>query len=225
MQATAAAAAAGRSSAPNPVIELHHTIQRLLEPCDVVVPFAKDLVGPAIQTMGHVIEARRAFGMLLDTVRAIAMLYQHQRRRNSDGAVEATVDDYGLACDLLEAAARQTMGYGASEAEVRCEESLQRLVDAGTLLEPFTTPQAARALVRRDDTVRGWLKQLVANGKLVVDDERGEDDQDGGRRRSSGRKPAAYRFPTPADVLPAGPSAPRIPMPEDVWPQDGTEPY
>ena len=212
MMATALAAE-GLRPAVQPVVDIHHALQRMLAPLDVVVPFARELTAPAIRTMGHVIEARRAFGMLLDTVRAIALLYQCQRKRSPSGAVMATRDDYGLACELLEAAARQTMGYGTSEAEGRCEETIQRLVEAGELSEPFTAPQAARAMVRREDTVRGWLKHLAAAGKLV---EEGDDVPAGGGR---GRRPSTYRLPTPADERPRGPAGPRIPMPEDVWPE------
>ena len=209
VQAIAAKAAGGGPAGADAVIARHHAIQRMLEPLEVVIPFAREVGHAAEKTMGHVVEARRAFGMLLDTVKAIALLYQRQRQRNAAGAIEATRSDFELACAFLETAARQTMGYGTSEAEDRCEETIRRLIDQAALPDAFTVAEASRAMSRRDDTVRGWLKRLAASGKLAeVESESG----------SKGGKPAArYRLPLPSEEV-AGPNAPRIPSPSDVWP-------
>lgn len=73
---------------------LHHAIQRLLTPADVVIPFSAQLIKaiPADRP-----EARRTFGHLLSGIKAIALLHQMQRSRNESGMIIADPQDYELA--------------------------------------------------------------------------------------------------------------------------------
>lgn len=91
------AAATSRRSDNAAVIDRHHGAQRLLERLPVVIPFAPKIVAavPADR-----IEARRAVGHVLHLVQAVALLHQHQRRRQ-DGAVIAEFADYAIARRLL----------------------------------------------------------------------------------------------------------------------------
>ncbi|MGD0572294.1 MAG: hypothetical protein ABSB11_04670 [Sedimentisphaerales bacterium] len=75
------------------IIALHHTAQRLLKAKDVVIPFAQELTD-AIPCRRP--ESRRAFGHLLNLIRATALLHQYQRKTDGAGRIIATVDDYDV---------------------------------------------------------------------------------------------------------------------------------
>jgi hypothetical protein len=98
---------------------LHHTIQRLLEPGDVLIPYAERLakVLPADRP-----EARRALGHLLSGIKAVALLHQCQRERTDGGLIVATAQDY----EFVRRVFREPLGR-----------SLGRILTAGaqTLLE------------------------------------------------------------------------------------------
>nr|WP_232523726.1 bifunctional DNA primase/polymerase [Nocardioides sp. MAH-18] len=80
----------------DPWIEL----QRWLENQDnrVVIPYARDLVAriPAVA-----VRLRRDVGALLSLIRTHALLHQATRRRDHDGRLVATLDDYGTVRDLV----------------------------------------------------------------------------------------------------------------------------
>lgn len=90
---------AGAQSKPVPV-EAWQDAQRLLEPLEVVIPFAQRLDFPARTT-----KDRRDHQKLLTLVAAHALLHQLQRERDDTGRVVAIVDDYravhGLVHDLV----------------------------------------------------------------------------------------------------------------------------
>ncbi len=64
----------------------------------VSVPFASVL---ADQVPSQAVRMRRDFRQLLTTIQAIAFLYQFQRQRTPEGWVEATIEDYLIARELL----------------------------------------------------------------------------------------------------------------------------
>jgi hypothetical protein len=64
----------------------------------VVVPYAEWL---ADQLPAQHVRMRRDFRQLLTTIQTMAFLYQCQRGRTPSGAIEATIEDYARARDLL----------------------------------------------------------------------------------------------------------------------------
>ncbi len=70
--------------------------QRLLEPIEVVIPFAPRLTFPARTTSD-----RRSSSKLLGLVQAHALLHQRQRERDGRGRLVATVADYAAIHALL----------------------------------------------------------------------------------------------------------------------------
>ncbi len=80
---------------PSVDVERWRDAQRLLEPLDVVVPFATRLSFPARSTRD-----RREQEKLLGLVAAHALLHQRQRQRDAGGRLLATVDDYRAVFDL-----------------------------------------------------------------------------------------------------------------------------
>lgn len=80
------------------IISLHHTVQRMLKPYKIVIPFAEQLI---TSIPAHKPECRRAFEHLLSLIRAVALLHQYQRDKTENGAVIATVDDYEIVRQYL----------------------------------------------------------------------------------------------------------------------------
>jgi hypothetical protein len=65
----------------------------------VAVPFAERL---ADLMSARAVRMRRDFRQLLATIQALAFLHQCQRPRTSEGWIEATLEDYAMARELLE---------------------------------------------------------------------------------------------------------------------------
>jgi hypothetical protein len=89
------------------ILRRHHEFQLSLRPLDVRIPFVERLAEklPAAKP-----QSRRVFGQVTATIEAIAFLHQHLRRRDNDGRVLATRDDYLLARRLLLEPLRETVG-------------------------------------------------------------------------------------------------------------------
>lgn len=80
------------------IVAEQHAFQRSLEPLDVIVPFASEVAAklPAVKT-----EARRSYKHVIALTKACALLYQHQRQKDSAGRIIATKDDYNDVRRLL----------------------------------------------------------------------------------------------------------------------------
>lgn len=91
------------------LINLHHNAQRLLEPVQVVIPYAPLLSFPASW-----LRTRRDNFRLLNLIEACAFLHQHQRPRHRDAHgdyIEANHFDYAVAYAL----AARVLGLGLDE--------------------------------------------------------------------------------------------------------------
>jgi hypothetical protein len=77
-----------------------HALQSWLESAEhrVTIPYAESLAG-AVPTVA--IRLRRDFGAVLSLIRAHAILYQATRKKNAEGKIIATFDDYAVVRDLL----------------------------------------------------------------------------------------------------------------------------
>src|SRR5262249_4736900 len=84
--------------APARGIQRHHALQRMLQKCAVVIPYAEEL---GIRVSHERVEVRRAFPQLLGMIQAATLLYQRQRRSDAAGRLIATEDDYRVARSLL----------------------------------------------------------------------------------------------------------------------------
>lgn len=98
VQAAQRRAAAGKTPTA-PDTQVWRDAQRLLEPCEVVIPFAERLTYAARTTAD-----RRGNAKLLGLIMAHALLCQRQRERDPRGQVVATVADYQVIYALLQPA-------------------------------------------------------------------------------------------------------------------------
>lgn len=112
-------AAAGTPLDIRPVVLRHLALQRMLRRVRVVIPYAEAL-GEAMPTNKP--EARRAIGLMLGLIQAVALLHQRQRApggiRHGD-EITATIADYVVARRLLMGPLARSLGRALPEAVAR----------------------------------------------------------------------------------------------------------
>lgn len=79
----------------------------------VVIPFAEKL---ANQSNPAGVRFRRDFGLVLNLIKAHAILHQLNRERNADGEIIASLDDYAVVRDLVVAPISEGLGAAVSKA-------------------------------------------------------------------------------------------------------------
>jgi len=147
-----AAQGAAWAGAPRPEVELEpwRDAQRLLEPCDVVVPFAGRLRFPA-RTSRH----RRDHDKLLGLVAAHALLYQRQRARDEHARIVATPADYAAVHGLVAGA----LAVDLDGLSPRAARTYATLAEAA---RPLTRREVARCQGWAYNTAKKGLAELVA---------------------------------------------------------------
>lgn len=130
------------------ILSLHHTIQRLLKPYGVMIPFAEQLTTclPA-----HKPESRRAFGHLLTLIKAVTLLHQYQREKTDDGAIIATLADYEVVRQYLTTPIARGLGVELTAGTAGLLETIESEYD---LDDPFTAND---------------LREKTGLGKIVYD--------------------------------------------------------
>jgi hypothetical protein len=125
---------------------------RLLDPVKVTIPFLEKIRFPA-----EYLRARRDHCRFLNLIESVAFLHQHQRDGKKDAAlgdyIEATVDDYRIAYDLV----RSTVGTTYSDIPRSARMVLEGVRAAVTRqAEAEGVPAMEYEFTRRQ--VRGWMK-------------------------------------------------------------------
>lgn len=126
MKKQAAAAACATPAAP-PDLAPWLALQEWLAAAGerrVVIPYADAL---ADLVPNGIIRMRRDFGKLLSLITACAVLHQQQRARTVEGAIIATVDDYGIVYDLLAESFSATQQDGITPAQREAVEAVATL--------------------------------------------------------------------------------------------------
>jgi DNA primase len=142
-----------------------HDAIRLLEPAEVVIPFAERIEIPR-----YPLRIRRDARRLIDMVRVIAWLHQYQRERDARGRILAAEEDYHEALRLVSESLRRVW-----QTLTRSEEAVLRTI--GELPEPLRS----NGFKRRDLDVKGVsdrqvkevLKSLTETGYLDCDGRQG----------------------------------------------------
>lgn len=147
------------------IVQVHHTLQRLLIPRPVEIPYLRPL---AKQFPHQRVEARRAFPQVKRMIQASALLHQFQREMSTVGIV-ANQDDYRLTQGLLAEPLGRSLGGELSGAVVRFWKQLRKLD-----LEIFTAPEVAKALEINEHTARDHLHLLHEEGVVeLIEQNRG----------------------------------------------------
>lgn len=219
IHAQLAARAEGRKKkAPKYSVEDLQDFQRLLSlkgPYSVVIPFASAMLA-ALGSGPTPLRARRDLGNIMEAVAASAIMHAFQRERDAEGAVIATLDDYGWAYAAMEEGLAAFYKPQASAPVVRLIEALER-IKAGSNDEDkdggFFAPYAQinkELGITSDDIVSKRLKEATS-AKLI---ERVEPD-----RHFNDRAPpraARYRILVASSVLNAETGAHVLPSREAI---------
>jgi hypothetical protein len=151
---------AGRETKGAADVEVWKDVQRLLEPLEVVIPFAEQLSFPARTTSD-----RRDNAKLLTLIAAHALLFQRQRERDGRGHVVATVEDYASIFKLVRPVIESSLDGLSSRATV-----LYRKLVEGKLGETkFTRREAAAAVGWPYMTTTRALGELLAHELIRVE--------------------------------------------------------
>jgi hypothetical protein len=146
-----------------------HALQTCLETGEhcVEIPYAKDLAD-AVPPVA--VRLRRDFSAVLQLIKAHAILHQHQRERDAQGRVVATIDDYAAVHELV-------ADLVAAGVEASVPGTVRETVEAVKALSkkrPDGVPQSAvKAHLRLDKgTVSRRIKHAIDLGYLVDEQER-----------------------------------------------------
>ena len=143
-----------------------HDALRLLEPANVVIPYAERIEIPSSP-----LRIRRDARRLIDVVRVIAWLHQHQRERDDEGRILATEEDFTEALKLVSESLRRAW-QTLTPSEERVLETIRKLPEIQRTRNGFK---------RRDLKVKGIsdrrlkeiLKSLTDSGYLDCDGRQG----------------------------------------------------
>lgn len=142
-----------------------HDAIRLLESAEVLITFAS-----RIQIPDSPLSIRRDAGRLVDVVRVIAWLHQHQRERDASGRILATEEDFNEALSLVSESLRrawQTL-TPAEETVLRSIRELpEQLRDKGFKRRDLNVKEVS------DRRVKEVLKSLTDTGYLDCDGKTG----------------------------------------------------
>lgn len=145
--------------------------QRLM-PMSVTIPYAEKLSASLNDRTDKLpIEARRAFGKIINMVQSVACLYQFQRERDASGDVIATKADYFMALQIVAEAFRENMG-GLPKAT---NERLAYLASQGhkspkDLSAQFGISRPALSEWSKKLEVDGFVEWVDVNGNSFADD-------------------------------------------------------
>lgn len=161
-------------------IQRHHALQRMLKRCPVVIPYA-ERIGEFMPSERP--EARRTIGHTLNFIAAITLLHQRQRAGHPlehGEEITASLEDYAIACLLLNGPLGRAIGGGLPDAVVRFGQSIRNHFGD----EQFTTTQARNSnlTVTSSGHVSGHLNTLAEAGVVEV------------VQANRGNQPAVWRF-------------------------------
>jgi len=139
---------------------------RLLEPAEVAIPYADRIVIPSSP-----LRIRRDARRLIDVVRVIAWLYQHQRQRDAEGRILATEGDFHEALTLVSESLRRAW-QTLTPAEEKVLEAIRRLPETQRTRNGFKRRELKVKEVS-DRRVKEVLKSLTDTGYLDSDGSRG----------------------------------------------------
>jgi hypothetical protein len=139
---------------------------RLLEPAEVAVPYADRIVIPSAP-----LRIRRDARRLIDVVRVIAWLCQHQRQRDAEGRILATEEDFHEALTLVSESLRRAW-QTLTPAEEKVLEAIRRLPETQRTRNGFKRRELKVKEVS-DRRVKEVLKSLTDTGYLDSDGSRG----------------------------------------------------
>jgi hypothetical protein len=186
----------GSTSRAEQIVSRHNTMQRLIEPLEVLVPYAGRLAEKFVDDR---VEARRAFPQVLSLIQSSALLHQYQRQRDNDGHVLADRHDYEIARRLVTGPLSRQLGGNLSDPARRFFDKLAPLFGDAQ----FTAAEAVAKTKAGKRSAYGWLSELNDAGVVKIVESQ------------HGPKPAVWQIIGSADDV-QGPTI--LPPAEQVFP-------
>lgn len=162
------------------IIALHHTVQRLLKPHTVTIPFADRLIDciPAER-----VEVRRVFRQLLSLIEAVTLLHQYQRQKDDNGNLIAQIEDYNIVKKYMTEPLSRSLGTSLTAGA----QSLKEAIEEKFELDDNFTAGELKETTGLGSVVYDRLHELRAAGIVEIVE------------RAVGSNPAKYRInPHPA---------------------------
>jgi len=162
------------------IIALHHTVQRLLKPHTVTIPFADKLISciPADR-----VEVRRVFRQLLSLIEAVTLLHQYQRQKDDNGNLIAQIEDYNIVKKYMTEPLSRSLGVSLTAGAERLKEVIEEKFEP----EDNFTASELKETTGLGSVVYDRLHELRAAGIVEIVE------------RAVGNSPAKYRLnPYPA---------------------------
>ncbi len=164
-----------------------HELQRWLDSQEhrVIIPYAEalaDKINPVA------VRLRRDFPAVLQLIQAHALLHQATRARDAEGRIIATLDDYAVVRDLVDALMAEDAGVRVSPTVRDTVNAVQSLIPSNESWTRVTVAQVAKVLkldksaalrrvqtaltkgyLRNEDTRKGHPKRLTIGDPLPND--------------------------------------------------------
>jgi len=156
------------------IIERHHTMQRLLRPLAVRIPYSDSISLPETKVV-----TRRANKQFFSAIRAVALLRQHQKQmRNDETTGEEYLDadefDYRIVYRLMKGVLIRKYSPMNQQSrdllETVLEKTETKADSAANEYTDFTQQDCEEWIGTSNSTVRRRLKPLLSAGIVSVDD-------------------------------------------------------
>lgn len=148
-------------------IDVFRRYHALLEPVDVVIPFAEEIADSVTRAKNLNIAYRRSFAQFLSIIKAITVSHQFSNLRNIDHKCVADYSHYDMALQI------------AKDAFIERVEGRSRITDDRLTFIFRNGPLKASDLAKREgiskQDISSWNKTQVENGNLVWCDKNGNE--------------------------------------------------
>jgi DNA primase len=139
-------------------VEVWKALHQLLQPVEVVIPFAPDLAAYINQKGLPPIATRRAFKRVLSVIKAIGCAYQYQRQRDKANRVVADIADYYMALQIVRESFQESLGHLSALDKSRVHFIQQQ--------EPVLFKKLATDWALSKAGVTTWVRKRVQDGIL-----------------------------------------------------------
>jgi len=131
---------------------------------DVVVPFVKELSG-SIKSQSLPTSVHRAFQRVISAIKTVALVYQHQRKKDEEGRVIAEMSDYSIVYQLMQDPFRESIGQLKKYTDKRIQ-----VIESEGIISPRRLAERAGVSVA---AISQWMKSWIEKGVLMWCDQFG----------------------------------------------------
>jgi len=146
------------------VIEAWKVFHGMLQPHEVVIPFANKISDFVTRSDGLPLSARRSFRRVISSIKTMTVLHQFQREKDDKGRLIAQIEDYFLAYQLVNESFRETLGED------------KKFADRMELIrknQPISSSILSTLFGISGPAVSQWVKENVEKGYIQWCDEDG----------------------------------------------------